>query len=524
MFTQQNVITDLLNERGYAPEGLVYIHKGVMTDKYSFRHADKEYIIRCYPKNRSWLAEVEFHYMELLQGNGVKCPVPIDKWQNGGQAYLLYEKLPGSTLGEVYSQLTEDQKENLCKEIVNNYNKIASISLTSYGIVKAGNSFSHSSWKEFIKDSINDALSLFQKEGNKAKIAIGEGLLEYSEKQDVNEAHLVWSDFSVDNIIVNADGKLAGFIDFEGLMAGDSLLGLGYLIAHEKKSDFVSRIIRLSRVEDKQEIIDFYSVIRFCRLLPYAKNNLPNGERRMPIEEFLSYTSDKMLHFSKCKKFYLSSYWLKWIMLSLTFVLTALSVSCLSYSYHKTLEAGQIHVRCSMSDLKFSSNIPVWFSYNDTALITNRPLDNEDVALLRNLVNDSLVQYPQYLKSLNQLAFLSNASSDNMLWLLLLTLCFVQLGCVARTMYDFIGWTCYKGGQDMERWWSWYLFRPLIGVPIASLLLVAVRTSLFSGLFTSRDLNTYLVISFLAGFSIMEFLKMLRRVSKTLFDGETKSA
>lgn len=69
-----------------------------------------------------------------------------------------------------------------------------------------------------------------------------------------------------------------------------------------------------------------------------------------------------------------------------------------------------------------------------------------------------------------------------------------------------------------------YLFRPVIGVPIASLLLVAVRTYLFSGLFNSRDLNIYLVICFLVGFSIMEFLKMLRRVSKTLFDGETKAA
>lgn len=524
MFTQINDITDLLTDCGYAPEGLVYIQKGVMTDKYSFRHADKEYIIRCYPKKRSWLAEVEFHFMNLLQDNGVKCPHPV-KWNSDDQAYLLYEKLSGSTLGEVYGRLTEDQKESLCKDIVTNYNTMVSIPLTSYGFVKAGNSFSHSSWIEFIKDSINDALVIFKKEGNKAKIAIGEGLLKYSEKLNVNEAHLVWSDFSANNIIVSADGQLAGFIDFEGLMAGDPLLGLGYLIAHETKCDFVSRIIRLSGVEEKQEQIDFYAVIRYCRLLPYVKQDLPNGERRMPIESFLSYAAIKMLHFSKHKGFNLSlSYLLKWIMLPLTVILTVLSICCLSYSYHKTLEAGKIYVRCSMNNVKLSSNVPVWFSYNDTVLITNRPLDNEDVALLRNLVNDSTAQYPQYLESLNQLAFLSNTTSDNMFWLLLLTLCFVQLGCVARTMYDFIGWTCYKGGQDMERWWSWYLFRPVIGVPIASLLLVAVRTSLFSGLFTSRDLNTYLVISFLAGFSIMEFLKMLRRVSKTLFDGEVKSA
>lgn len=36
--------------------------------------------------------------------------------------------------------------------------------------------------------------------------------------------------------------------------------------------------------------------------------------------------------------------------------------------------------------------------------------------------------------------------------------------------------------------------------------------------------NTYLVVIFFAGFSIMEFLKMLRRVLKTMFEGEMKSA
>ena len=173
-----------------------------------------------------------------------------------------------------------------------------------------------------------------------------------------------------------------------------------------------------------------------------------------------------------------------------------------------------------MAGMPISSDIPVWFSYTDTTLATSRSLDNEDVALLRNLVNDSSAQHAHYIKSLNQLAFMSNTVPTNFPWLFLLTLCFVQLGCVARTLYDFIGWSCYKGGQDMSKWWPWYLFRPFIGVPIASLLLVAARTSLFSSLFTSRDLNTYLVISFLAGYAIMEFLKMLRRVSKTLFEGE----
>jgi hypothetical protein len=75
----------------------------------------------------------------------------------------------------------------------------------------------------------------------------------------------------------------------------------------------------------------------------------------------------------------------------------------------------------------------------------------------------------------------------------------------------------------MKTWWPWYMFRLVIVVPIASFLLVAVRSSMFSSLFTAKDLNTYLVVVFIAGFGMMEFFKMLRRVSKSLFDGEEKA-
>jgi hypothetical protein len=53
-------------------------------------------------------------------------------------------------------------------------------------------------------------------------------------------------------------------------------------------------------------------------------------------------------------------------------------------------------------------------------------------------------------------------------------------------------------------------------VPITAFLIVAFRTSMFSSLFSSKDLNTYLIVSFLAGFAMMEFVTMLRRSSKAL--------
>lgn len=520
MFTRKNNINTILCNTGLTPENLTHIPVGVMTDKYSFIHEGEEYIIRCYPKERSWLAEVEFHYMTLFCSKGIKCPTPV-KWNSKGQAFLVYKKLKGTSLDDVYNSLSDEQKETLCCEIIDNYNLISSVKCVNYGSVKGIDDFSHISWREFLTESFDKALSIFEAEENESRIAIGKGLLQYSNKQTLDEGSLVWSDFSADNIIVTNDGHLVGFIDFEGLMSGDPLLGLGYLIAHGQNKDFTNRIIRLSGAENRQRQIDFYAVLRYCRLLPYAKFNLPNGEKRTPIAAFLPYASAKLTDFSMMKNCKLSDLFsLKLLIMTLTIVVSVLSIYWLPHLYSKTLETGKVETKCFMAGTSISSDIPVWFSYTDTTLATSRSLDNEDVALLRNLVNDSSAQHTHYIKSLNQLAFMSNTLPTNFPWLFLLTLCFVQLGCVARTLYDFIGWSCYKGGQDMAKWWPWYLFRPFIGVPIASLLLVATRTSLFSSLFTSRDLNTYLAISFLAGYAIMEFLKMLRRVSKTLFEGE----
>lgn len=520
MFTHKNNIQTILCDAGYNPENLSYIPIGVMTDKYSFTHEGEEYIIRCYPKGRGWLADVEFYYMTLFGSKGIKCPIPV-KSKTIGQAYLVYKKLAGLSLQEVYDHLSDTQRETLCSEIVDNYKLISSIKNSGFGIIKGVDDFSHPTWRGFLTESVSNALSIFQKEGNDAMIACGKGLLHYSNLQFLVEGSLVWSDFSTDNIIVSSDGHLVGFVDFEGLMSGDSMLGLGYLSAHEQNRDFVRRIIRLSGAENQQKQIDFCSVIRYCRLLPYAKSDLPNGEKREPIDTFLPYAKAKMTDFSRYKKSRLSElFGLKSLMMTITIFISALAVYWLPTLYSRTLETSKVQVKCVMAGIPISSDIPVWFSYTDTSLVTSRSLNNEDVSLLRNLVNDSSVFHAQYVNSLNQLAFMSNTSSTNMPWLFLLTLCFVQLGCVSRTMYDFIGMSCYKDGQDMSKWWPWYLFRPLIGVPIASLLLVATHTSIFSGLFSSRDLNTYLAISFLAGYSIMEFLKMIRRVSKTLFEGE----
>lgn len=208
-------------------------------------------------------------------------------------------------------------------------------------------------------------------------------------------------------------------------------------------------------------------------------------------------------------------------MLFLTAALTITAFVYIPCLYHQVLDRSQVRVECKMDSTLFSKSAPVWFKYEKDSIYSSRAMSEEDQVLLISLVNDSSRFYNTYISSVNKLAYQSNISQQNYFYLLLLTLCFVMLGCNARTFYDYIGNECFKGGQDMDKWWPWYLYRPLICAPIAAFMIVAIRTSLFRNLFTAKDLSTYLIVSFLAGFAIMEFLTMLRRTSKTIFDSSS---
>lgn len=211
---------------------------------------------------------------------------------------------------------------------------------------------------------------------------------------------------------------------------------------------------------------------------------------------------------------------LKTSVLCYTLAFCILPVFFIHSLYDRVIETNWISEPCRLDSYSQTVNAPVWFVCNDTMIATNKALDNEDMDLLHRLVSDTTAVHSEYIRAINRLAYKSNTLSRNFCYLLWLTLCFVELGCAARTLFDYIGWECYKEGQDMDKWWPWYIYRPLMGAPIAAFLLVTVKTSLFPNLFTAKDLNTYLVVAFLAGFALMDFLKMLRRVSKTVFANE----
>ena len=287
MFVDQDKVRNWIEQNGVAVDKIEYINNGVMTDKFRVQSGKISYIARCYPTQRAWLAEMEYRYMVLFALKDVLAPKPV-YYSNENPACLLYKELPGTTLRECFTFLDKLERQTLIKEIVNNYQKLASISCQGYGCIKEFDHGDESSWENFLGDEIKKTLSIAVLQKDKKTIACCKEMIQRcSEIHDV-APNLVWSDLSMDNIIIDFSHHLAGFIDFEGLMSGDPLLGIGYLRAG-CDTNFASDICSTMNYKDKKNKIDFYAVLRYVRLYPYLSQPMPNGTPRDPIEKFLPY-------------------------------------------------------------------------------------------------------------------------------------------------------------------------------------------------------------------------------------------
>lgn len=290
MFTDYHNILQVLIQFGLTPKDLTYISRGVMTDKYSFRHQDRNYIIRCFQPHRHKQPEIEFSYLSLFQERNIKAPRPYKFSNSDTLPFIIYEMIEGVPLADRFDSLPVHTQTSLCREIAYNYLKIAEIKNNGFGRIQAFNRFSNDSWIDFIMQAIENAETMAEKTGDVSMKHCCKRMRKYALNLPETSPDLIWSDFSSDNIIVDENGNLTGFIDFEGLISGDPTLGIGYMYAHESNTDLISKLMNafhISANSENSEKIAFYSLIRLCRLMPYQHLPLLNGEKREPIRNFL---------------------------------------------------------------------------------------------------------------------------------------------------------------------------------------------------------------------------------------------
>ena len=208
-------------------------------------------------------------------------------------AYVVYRLIDGERLTDQWDEMSQQQIVGVVDTIVENLKVLTGIRVAGYGGLTTAYLARHASWLEFLTLSFQAGI-----DAARSNETLPSGILRNIEKIDQHytefgrcgNAALAWADISPDNIIVNSQGKLAGFIDFEGMLSGDPVLTLGYLYARYYETNFAEHILNSynSAADDLFfRKVRFFAVLRGLRLMRHLTQPLPTGVERQPITQLL---------------------------------------------------------------------------------------------------------------------------------------------------------------------------------------------------------------------------------------------
>ncbi|WP_140466383.1 hypothetical protein [Hymenobacter nivis] len=207
-----------------------------------------------------------------------------------------------------------------------------------------------------------------------------------------------------------------------------------------------------------------------------------------------------------------------------------LTLSVLSiYEFRETylkLNSFSLESKISNVDSLDLKPYPTWFYYDKTnkKIFTSKILSDSNKYQLLRLVVNNHKSYINFSDAVNKLAYQSNLKKpDLFVSLLLLTGWAAVIGVQIRTIFDFIGNVCYTKNLIITVWWPWYILRPILGFIIGSLVVFLTKSHLLNTTVTEENF-TYITISTIAGFGIVEVVMKLRLISKALFGSDDDKA
>jgi fructosamine-3-kinase len=212
------------------------------------------------------------YWLELLRSVGIAVPKVIYKGKHSNLSYLIMDYIDGDDLGNVYVHLSDKEKREIARAVVNIQNAVAALPQNHrYGYLSLYNDEnSKKSWKEVILEHLNRSRGRIKE--NKIfdykKVDKIEELLErYDTYLNSIRAVPFLDDLSTKNVLIN-QGKLSGVIDIDWICFGDkiyfaaltnmALISLGYDTTYV---DFLMEEMKASAVE--REVLILYTLI-FC--------------------------------------------------------------------------------------------------------------------------------------------------------------------------------------------------------------------------------------------------------------------
>jgi aminoglycoside phosphotransferase (APT) family kinase protein len=206
--------------------------------------------------------------------------------------YLVYRMIPGVSMQSRLGRLSERDLLQIFRTLLQQIDALARIPVAGFGDLRGAGHGAFASLQAFVAAALKDGLSAI---GAKRELSptmirqiqsIGAAVQELGFQE---RPSLCWGDISPDNIILDDRDQLVGLVDFEGALAAEHELHLGFL-----RSRYFGTAVYEAFVSSWQRGYGpatpraaLYVVLRALRLLPYAHLPLPTGVPRKALLSFL---------------------------------------------------------------------------------------------------------------------------------------------------------------------------------------------------------------------------------------------
>ncbi|HYK01022.1 MAG TPA: phosphotransferase [Thermoanaerobaculia bacterium] len=266
-----------------------------MTFKYTVvSGGGARFIVRFYPPGREDVVEYEPDVVRRCRSSGLRVPEVVADSRSGPPAplaYMAYRMIDGIALRDRLADLADREMHSVCASVAEQMRAMAEVRIDGYGDLTSAHEAQYTTWQSFIRAAFEDGIAAAGRRMllEDALIDTLRTVCDHLDRFAAPETPvLTWGDLSPDNIIVQG-GRLAGLIDFEGVLGGEPELNLGYVRARYRETPFYEALLaHWPCVDHDQPRTALYVVVRGLRLLIHRHELLPTGERRQATESFLS--------------------------------------------------------------------------------------------------------------------------------------------------------------------------------------------------------------------------------------------
>lgn len=270
-----NIIKEILEINNMSlPKKIERLNIGHGNYVYLLDYIDDKKIVRLNNESNLYNKYKTYQYW-TAQLKNINIPVTeiIKAGSYESYNYIFLECIEGKDLGEVYKSLTEIQKMNIAKDIINIQKQVQEKLLPNnkFGsIYRYNDNTGFSTWKEYILNSLenskqnikNNKIFDEKKVDNLTNLSS-----KYNEYFNGIEPRAFLDDISNKNLMI-CDGSISGIVDLDWMGFGDLLYFVGYtnmsLLDMQVDTDYVNYIIvELKLNEFQKKIVLFYTLV-FC--------------------------------------------------------------------------------------------------------------------------------------------------------------------------------------------------------------------------------------------------------------------